>query len=96
MTNRSAAVLAIILLLSSGANADAPGTMRLDYFHSGNRDMEMFSVEQVVIEPMPWTGNMHQPIDQTHRGKYLFEIVDNESGDITRHYLVTQFQQHLR
>ena len=83
MTNRSAAVLAIFLLFSSGANAGAPETMRLDYFHGGNRDMEMFSVDQVVIEALPWTGNMHQPIDNTLRGKYLFEVIDNESGDIT-------------
>ena len=75
--------MAIILLFSGSAYADAPNTMRLDYFHGGNRDMEMFSVDQVVIEALPWTGNMHQPIDKTHRGKYLFEIVDPESGNTT-------------
>jgi len=83
MTNRASAAMAIILLFSGGAYADAPDTMRLDFFHSGNRDMEMFSVDQVVIEALPWTGNMHQPIDKTHRGKYLFEIVDSITGDIT-------------
>ena len=93
MTNRSSAAMAIILLFSGGAYADAPETMRLDYFHGGNRDMEMFSVDQVVIEALPWTGNMHQPIDKTLRGKYLFEIVDPR---IRRHHLVAQLQQHLR
>ena len=42
----------------------------------------MFSLDQVVIEPLPWTGNMAQPHDKTSRGKYLFEIVDPESGVI--------------
>lgn len=55
--------------------ADAPATMRVDYFHSGNQSAEMFSLDQVVIEPLPWTGNMAQPIDKTLRGKYLFEII---------------------
>jgi hypothetical protein len=56
--------------------------MRVDFYHTGNHETEMFSLEQVVIEPLPWTGNMHRPIDETLRGKYLFEIVDPESGNI--------------
>ena len=55
--------------------------MRFDYFHSGNQETEMFSVDQLVIEAPPWSGNMHQPIDKTLRGKYLFEIIDTKSGD---------------
>ena len=39
-------------------------------------------LDQVVIEPLPWTGNMAQPHDKTNRGKYLFEIVDPANGDI--------------
>ena len=53
------------LFVTAGATADAPGTMRVDYFHSGNSATEMFSLDQVVIEPLPWAGNMHQPIDTT-------------------------------
>jgi hypothetical protein len=64
------------------AYAGTPGTMRVDYFHSGNNETEMFSLDQVVIEPLAWTGNMAQPHDKTSRGKYLFEIIDPESGDI--------------
>jgi hypothetical protein len=68
--------------LWAGAYAGTPGTMRVDYFHSGNNETEMFSLDQVVVEPLPWTGNMAQPHDKTSRGKYLFEIIDPESGDI--------------
>ena len=76
-------VLALLLgALWMPAYGDTPATMRVDYFHGGNHDTEMFSLDQVVIEPLPWTGNMAQPIDKTHRGKFLFEIVDPESGDI--------------
>jgi hypothetical protein len=69
-------------IIWTGAYAGTPGTMRVDYFHSGNSETEMFSLDQVVIEPLAWTGNMAQPHDKTSRGKYLFEIIDPESGDI--------------
>lgn len=64
------------LSLPVGA-AELPATMRVDFFHSGNQAMELFSLDQVVIEALPWPGNLAQPIDQTLRGKYLFEIVGN-------------------
>ena len=79
-------LLALALLLSAcseSVQADAPPTLRLDYFHSGNSETEMFSLDQVVLEPLPWTGNMQQPLDQTLRGKYLFEIVDVASGAVS-------------
>jgi hypothetical protein len=75
-------LLSVPLWLASQASFAAPGTMRVDYFHSGNHVTEMFSLDQVVIEPLPWTGNMAQPHDKTKRGKYLFEIVDPGSGKI--------------
>ncbi len=71
-----------LMLFAVPAVADAPSTMRVDYFHTGSSDTELFSLEQVVIEPLPWTGNMNQPIDQTLRGKYLFEIADPSSGAV--------------
>ena len=67
---------------SPSAYADNPLAMRVDFYHSGNHETETFSLDQVVVEPLPWTGNMHQPIDKTLRGKYLFEIVDPDSGKI--------------
>jgi hypothetical protein len=82
MTIRSTAVLGILLVASGSVFAEAPQTMRLDFFHSGNHETEMFSLDEVVVESLPWTGNMQQPIDKTLRGKFLFEIVDDESGDI--------------
>ena len=65
------------LLTSPLLATEAPATMRVDFFHSGNHSLELFSLDQVVIEPLPWTGNMAQPLDRTLRGKYLFEIIGN-------------------
>ncbi|MDH3758884.1 MAG: IgA Peptidase M64, partial [Gammaproteobacteria bacterium] len=79
---RTAFLLLASLLLTAPALAQAPATLRVDFYHSGNHEIEMFSLDQVVLEPLPWTGNMHYPIDETLRGKYLFEITDPENGDV--------------
>lgn len=67
----------LAVLTSSVWGSTTPATMRVDYFHSGNHALELFSLDQVVIEALPWTGNMAQPVDRTLRGKYLFEIMSN-------------------
>ncbi len=74
-TNVFLAVLAAVPCLVWAA--EPPATMRVDYFHGGDHASEMFSLDQVVIEPLPWTGNMSRPLDRTLRGKYLFEIVSD-------------------
>ena len=79
---RTAFALLASLLLAAQAQADAPATLRVDFYHSGNHQTEMFSLDRVVLEPLPWTGNMNHPIDKTLRGKYLFEIVDPDTGAV--------------
>jgi hypothetical protein len=64
------------------ANAENPRTLRVDYYHSGNVNVEMFSLDRVVLEPLQFSGNLNQPVDRTLRGKYSFEVVDPASGDI--------------
>ena len=83
MNIRTTLVLALMILGGSSASAESPQTMRLNFFHSGNFETEMFSLDEVVIETLPWTGNMQQPVDKTLRGKYLFEIADDASDDIS-------------
>lgn len=63
-----------------GILAVAPHTFRVDYSHLGNAREERFSVDRLVLEPLPWPGNPHQPIDATNSGKYLFEVRDLESN----------------
>ena len=58
----------------------AQRTMRVDYYHTGNAKEEHFSLDRVVLEPLPWPGNPARPIDGTNRGKYLFEVTDAASG----------------
>ncbi len=82
---RAAAVATTIgvCLLASNAAVAAPPTMRVDYYHTGNVNEERFSVDRVVLEPLPWPGNPARPIDDTNRGKYFFEVHDAGSGRLT-------------
>ena len=49
-------------------------TMRVDYYHTGNDKEERFSLDRVVIEPLPWAGQpgaparQHQPRQVLLRG----------------------------
>ena len=54
--------------------------MRVDYYHSGNDKQESFSLDRIVIEPLPWPGNPKRPLDTTNAGKYLFEVIDKASS----------------
>ena len=71
-------LLATIVL--GAASASAAQTMRVDYYHTGNNKEERFSLDQIVIEPLPWAGNPSRAIDDTNLGKYFFEVVDADSG----------------
>lgn len=74
---------ALILILPVSAPADtAVPTVRVDYYHSGNADMEIFSLHQVVIEPLPWPGNPNKALDTTQRGYFMYQVEDPQSGEV--------------
>jgi len=63
-------------LLVALALAAPPRTFRVDLFHTGTATEERFSVDRLVLEPLPFPGNPTRPVDDTNLGKYLFEIRD--------------------
>ena len=67
-------------ILNLALSASAAQTMRVDYYHSGNDKQESFSLDRIVIEPLPWPGNPKRPLDTTNSGKYLFEVIDKATG----------------
>ena len=71
---------ALILLFSTLTLATE--TMRVDYYHSGNASREIFSVDRVSIEPLPWPGNLSQAIDTSNLGKYFFEVRDQKTKKV--------------
>jgi hypothetical protein len=73
-------LLALFLHLWSAFVLAAPATMRLDYYHTGNTKQELFGVDRIVIEPLPWPGDPGKAIDDSNLGNYLFEVRDQASG----------------
>jgi len=62
--------------------AGALRTMRVDYYHTGNDKEERFSLDRILIEPLPWPGNPSARIDRSDRGKYFFEVADAANGEV--------------
>jgi hypothetical protein len=81
--SRFSLICATLLALAAGvAQAQQPATVRVDYTHSGNALSEQYALERVVIEPLPWPGNLAQHIDNTGRGQNMVEVVDAKTGDL--------------
>ncbi len=78
----TAALAALLLSAPVAQAADPPPTLRLDYYHTGSADEEIFSLDRLVLEPLPWPGNPRRPIDGTNLGKYFFEVRDAAGGEV--------------
>ena len=70
----------VLILLSYSTAFAAPRTMRLDYYHTGNNHQESFAVDRIVIEPLPWPGDLAKSIDNSNLGTYFFEVRDKSTG----------------
>ena len=73
---------AVLALVSSASFAAQPATVRLDYTHSGNALSDSYAIERVLIEPLPWPGDMARNLDDTNRGQNRVEVVDAKTGDL--------------
>jgi hypothetical protein len=72
------ACLAIASIATFGAS-QAPTvarTMRVDYFHTGNTTQELFSLDEVVVEPTAWAGPVGRAADPLNYGAYGFDVRD--------------------
>jgi IgA peptidase M64/peptidase M64-like protein len=54
-------------------------TMRIDYEHSGTRDVDHFSLDAVYRLPV-WPGSTVNLVDTLNRGELLFRVYDWKSG----------------
>lgn len=79
MAGGLARAAALAVLLASPAGAAPPGTVRLDYHHTGGRGLEVFAVDRLVLEPLPWPGSVARTGEDDASGVYRFEVRD-ESG----------------
>jgi hypothetical protein len=67
-------------LFAVAANAQTPATLRVDYMHTGNALESRYALEGMVIEALPWPGNLTRSIDNTNRGQSFFEVVDPKTN----------------
>lgn len=56
-------------------------TMRVDYFHTGDLNEEIYSIDEVIEEPF-WGGSMKNLIDKFNYGAYKFFVFDSASNEL--------------
>lgn len=54
-------------------------TLRIDYYHTGNDTLEIYSIDELLQEPF-WGGSKINLIDVFNYGKYKFIVRDEASG----------------
>src|SRR5262249_31139330 len=72
----------LVLVVPAIATADERRVMRLDYYHTGSTSDEIFAVDQVMLEPLPWPGNPHRPLDDLNLGNFFFEVSDKATKKV--------------
>src|SRR6185369_9797164 len=84
-------VVLVTLLLASSAHAARfddlflDKTMRVDYFHTGNRlgdRMEEIVALDRVVSDGPWAGSRTHLVDTTNLGNYYFEVIDRATNQV--------------
>lgn len=73
---KSFLIATVWLVVESAAVAAPPPTWRLDFYHTGGTNGEVFSTDRIVVEPLPWAGAAGKGIDSTGFGSYRFEVRD--------------------
>lgn len=71
-----------LLAAAAAATTAAPATIRVDYLHSGNALTEHYAIERVLVEPLPWPGDLAHNLDPLERGSNRVEVVDAASGEL--------------
>ncbi|WP_243293459.1 IgA Peptidase M64 [Geothrix mesophila] len=72
----------LLSLTALACLAAPPRTLRVDYGHTGDAASERFGVDRVVLEPLPWPGDLAKAVDDSNLGKYCFEVADKATGKL--------------
>jgi hypothetical protein len=56
-------------------------TLRIDYYHTGTRDTELYSIDELRSEPY-WGGSKVNLIDKFNFGKYKILVLDSSSNEL--------------
>jgi hypothetical protein len=76
----------LVFLAATSAHAAYPDwfldkTMRVDYFHTGNRGEEVIALDDVVSDG-PWPGSRTRLIDTENLGNYMVEVLDRGTNQL--------------
>jgi hypothetical protein len=75
MLARIAAILFFTTIATYAQPTIGP-TWRLDYYHTGGPGLEAFSLDRIVVEPLPFPGHAAGYVDPEMTGGYRFEVRD--------------------
>lgn len=56
-------------------------SLRLDFFHTGDKNTEIISFDKCLVEPY-YAGSLKNLIDTFEYGNYFFKVFDKESGNV--------------
>ncbi|MEO8398253.1 MAG: peptidase M64 N-terminal domain-containing protein, partial [Ignavibacteriaceae bacterium] len=56
-------------------------TLRIDYYHTGNKENDSYSMDELIEEPY-WGGSKKNLIDKFNYGNYKFEAYDQTSNKL--------------
>ncbi|MGZ4779375.1 MAG: M64 family metallopeptidase [Thermoanaerobaculia bacterium] len=79
-------ILATIFFAAAAQAADfnttfLDRTMRVDYYHTGNRGEEILALDRIVNDG-PWAGSRTRLVDSTNLGKYYLEVIDRRTNEV--------------
>src|SRR2546423_9924567 len=74
-------LLTLPCLAAPFADSFLDKTMRVDYFHTGNKGEEIVALDRVVSDG-PWPGSRTYLVDMTNLGNYYFEVIDRVTNQV--------------
>ncbi len=82
-------IVSVLLFSGPSAGMSQPGfddyfinrTLRIDLYHTGTADEEVFSLDELVEEPC-WAGNPRALIDTMNLGGYIFRVFDLQTNNL--------------
>ncbi len=79
MRTRLFMALAVVAAAAFGRAQEPPRTWRVDYYQTGGPNIEAYSLDRVLVEPLPWPGHPDAYVDRTETGNYRYEVLDAQS-----------------
>ena len=77
-------LLMVFITVAANAQFDTyffDKTMRMDYYHSGNHETELYSFDELIEEPY-WGGSKVNMVDTFEYGNYFVKVINVENDSL--------------